>query len=120
MPSRNAARLTMTNAATLTARMPRGVITPRARSTSSLTLRLVAAAASLRAASVVACVERVAAGARVHGVRVVDGEAGAHQAVDVVDLGSPDVGDAEVVDDDLHAVVVDDHVVSPALVVEGH
>src|SRR5206468_8721653 len=86
MPTRNSVRWTMTNADALTARMPRGVMTPRARRTNSLSLRLVAAAASLRAASVVACVERVAAGARVHGVRVVDREAGAHQAVGVVDL----------------------------------
>src|SRR5690242_4407574 len=100
--------------------MPRGVMTPRPRRTSSLTLRLVTAAASLRAASVVASVERVAAGARVHGVRVVDREAGAHQAVDVVNLRSPDVADAEVVDQDLDPFVLDDHVVGAALVVEGH
>src|SRR5438093_3811986 len=120
MPTRNAARCTMTNAEALTARMPRGVMTPRARRTSSLALRLVAAAASLRAASVVAGVERMAAGAGVHGVRVVDREAGAHQAVDVVDLRASDVADAEVVDQDLDASVIDDDVVRPPLVVEGH
>src|SRR5262245_26473518 len=120
MPTRKAVRWTMTNAEALTARMPTGVMTPRPRRTSSLALRLVAAAASLRAASVVARVERMAAGAGVHGVGVVDREAGPHQAVDVVDLRAPDVGDAEVVDDDLHALVIEHHVVGPALVVEGH
>src|SRR6266446_2110695 len=78
------------------------------------------AAAGLRPACVVAGVERVTARARVHGVRVVDREAGAHQAVDVVDLGAADIRHAEVVDEDLDAFVVDDEVVGPALVVEGH
>ena len=41
-------------------------------------------------------------------VGVVDREAGAHQAVDVVDLRTADVGDAEVVDQDLDALVLDD------------
>src|SRR4051794_35500289 len=120
MPTLKAARWTMTKADALTARMPTGVITPRARRTNSLSLRLVAAAASLRAASVVACVEGVAAGARVHGVRVVNREAGAHEAVDVVDLRAPDVVHAEVVHQDVNALVLDDHVVGAALVVEGH
>src|SRR6266851_240885 len=96
-----------------------GASTPRLRRTSSLSRLLVAAAAGLRAAGVIARVERMAAGAGVHGVRVVDREARAHQAVDVVDLRAPDVAHAEVVDQDLDALVVDDHVVGAALVVEG-
>src|SRR5690242_16174562 len=91
MPIRNAVRWTITNAEALTARMPTGVMTPSARRTSSLSLLLVAAAASLRAAGIVACVERVAAGTGVDRVRVVDREAGSHQAVDVVDLRATDV-----------------------------
>src|SRR5437016_773829 len=98
MPIRTAERCTITNADALTARIPMGVITPRVRRTSSLSRLLVAAAASLRAAGVVARVERVAAGARMHCVRVVDREPGSHQAVDVVDLRAPDVADAEVVE----------------------
>src|SRR5690348_10713200 len=120
MPMRNSVRWTITNAEALTARMPTGVMTPRPRRTSSLSRRLVPAAASLRGACVVTGVERVTAGARVHCVGVVHREAGAHQAVDVVDLRATDVVDAEVVDQDLDALVVDHEVVLAALVVEGH
>src|SRR5207244_12045183 len=99
MRGRKAGRWPMTNAEMFTARMPRGVITPSERSTISRSRRLmtphfqgdgvrrlVAAAAGLRAACVVASVERVPARARVHRVRVVHREPGTHQAVDVVDL----------------------------------
>jgi len=55
-----------------------------------------------------------------HRVRVVDREPGAHQAVDVVDLGAADVLDAVLVDDDLDAVGLDDLVLRPHVVVEGH
>src|SRR2546427_734296 len=79
--------------------------------------RLVAAAAGLRAACVVAGVERMPARARVHGVGVVHREAGAHEAVDVVDLRAADVGHAEVVDDDLDTLVVENDIVGTALVV---
>src|SRR5439155_9534285 len=68
------------------------------------TARLVAAAAGLGATCVVAGIEGVTARAGVDGVGVVHGEAGTHQAVHVVDLGALDVGRAEVVDQDLHAL----------------
>src|SRR5258706_6187251 len=55
-----------------------------------------------------------------HGVRVVDREAGPHEAVHVVDLAAPDVGGAEVVDHDLDAILVDGDVLGPAHVVECH
>src|SRR6266852_6747965 len=123
MTIRNASRCIITKAEALTARIPTGVTTPTVRRTNSRIRRqrwLVAAAAGLCAAGVVAGVERVAAGARVHRVRVVDREAGAHEAVDVVDLGAADVGGAEVVDHDLHAVLVDGDVLRPAHVVKCH
>src|SRR5438552_18054149 len=120
MRTRNAPRFCITKAAPFTARMPMGVATPTTSSVSSrvrggrfteesslrtiggagreeapvLCLRprpLVSAAAGVRRASVFPRVEGVPAGARAHGVRVVDREAGAHQAVDVVDLGAADV-----------------------------
>src|SRR5689334_10563339 len=65
----------------------------------------VPAAAALGRARVVARVERVAAGAGLHRVRIVNGEAGAHEAVDVVDLGAAQVRGAEVVDQDADAVL---------------
>ncbi len=46
-----------------------------------------AGAAALRGAGVSARVEGVAAGTRRNRVRVADGEAAAHEGVDVVDLG---------------------------------
>src|SRR6266852_5762186 len=88
MTRRKAVRCSITKADALTARMPTGVITPRVTSTTSRSRRerwLVAAAAGLGAAGIVAGVEGRAAGARMHRVRVVDREAGAHKAVDVVD-----------------------------------
>src|SRR6202011_2259286 len=123
MMSRKAVRWTMTKADALTARMPRGVRTPSVRSTYSRKRRerwLVAASAGLCAAGVVAGVERVAARARVNRVRVVNREPGTHKAVDVIDLGAADVGRAEVVDHDLHAVLVDGDVLGPAHVIESH
>src|SRR5438105_1259189 len=71
-------------------------------------------------ATFVARVEGVPAGARADGVRVVHGEAGAHQAVHVVDLRPTQVLDAELVQDDLDALLLDDFVVGADLVVEGH
>src|SRR5918999_1998836 len=65
---------------------------------------LVGAAACLGGGAV--GVERGAAGAAAHGVRVVDREPGAHQRVDVVDLGAVDVLLAELVDHDRHAGVI--------------
>src|SRR5439155_780858 len=53
-------------------------------------------------------------------VRVVHREAGAHQAIHVIDLGAAEVGDAEVVNDDLHTLVVDHDVVLAPLIVESH
>src|SRR5467141_2858654 len=124
MTMRNASRCIMTNADALTASMPRGVRTPSVRRTYSRTRRrerwLVAAAAGLGAGGVVAGVERVAARARVHRVRVVDREAGPHEAVHVVDLAAPDVRGAEVVDHDLDAVLVDGDVFGTSHVVESH
>src|SRR6266849_2539301 len=123
MTRRKASRCSITKADALTARMPTGVTTPRVTSTTSRRRRerwLVAAAAGLGAAGVVAGVERVAARAGVHRVRVVDREARAHQAVDVVDLAAADVGSAEVVDHDLNAVRVDGDVFGSAHVVKGH
>src|SRR2546428_197482 len=123
MMSRKAVRWTMTKADALTARMPRGVRTPSVSSTYSRKRRerwLVAAAAGLCAAGVIAGVERVATRARVDRVRVVDREPGTHQAVDIVDLRAADVGGAEVVDHDLHAVLVDCYVLGAAHVIEGH
>src|SRR5260370_5120142 len=122
MTSRKAVRCSITKADELTARMRTGVITPRVTSTTSRSRRerwLVAAAAGLGAAGVVAGVERVPARAGVHRVRVVNREARAHQAVDVVDLAAADVGGAEGVDHDLDAVLVDGDVLRPAHVVEG-
>src|SRR5260370_35799532 len=106
IPIRKAWRWAMTKADALTARIPTGVTTPSVSSTNSRSRRerwLVAAAAGLCAAGVVAGVKRVAARARVNRVRVVDREARAHEAVDVVDLAAADVGGAEVGDHDLHA-----------------
>src|SRR5258708_37888641 len=123
MTIRNASRCIITKAEALTARIPTGVTTPTVRRTNSRIRRerwLVAAAAGLCAAGVVAGVERVAAGARVHRVRVVDRETGPHEAVHVVDFAAPNVGGAEVVDHDLHAVLVDGDVLGTAHVVECH
>src|SRR5712691_1824771 len=123
MTRRKASRCSITKADALTARMPTGVTTPRVTSTNSRRRRerwLVAAAAGLGAAGVVAGVERVAARAGVHRVRVVNREAGAHQAVDIVDLRAAEVRRAEVVDADLHALVLDQDVVGAAHVVERH
>src|SRR6266851_2156370 len=123
MTRRKAVRCSITKADRLTARMPTGVMTPSVSSTTSRRRRercLVAAAAGLGAAGVVAGVERVTAGARVHRVRVVDREAGPHEAVHVVDLAAADVGGAEVVDDDLDPVMVDGYVLGAAHVVECH
>src|SRR6266851_4168275 len=123
MTRRKAVRCSITKADRLTARMPTGVMTPSVSSTTSRRRRerwLVAAAAGLGAAGVVAGVERVPARARVHRVRVVDREAGPHEAVHVVDLAAADVGRAEVVDHDLNAVLVDGDVLGPAHIVEGH
>jgi len=47
-------------------------------------------------------------------------ESRAHEAVDVVDFRATDVRCAEVVYDDLHAVLIDDEVVGTAGVIEGH
>src|ERR1700736_2399061 len=116
MMSRKAVRWIMTKADALTARMPRGVRTPSVRSTYSRKRRegsLVPGAAGLCPPGLVAGVERVAARARVNRVRVVDREPGPHKAVEVIDLGAADVGGAEVVDHDLHAVLVDGDVLGP-------
>jgi protein-L-isoaspartate O-methyltransferase len=50
----------------------------------------------------------------------VDREARAHETVDVVDLGAPDIRGAEVVHDDLDTILLDHEVVSAAIVVERH
>src|SRR5260370_24060395 len=107
MTRRKASRCSITKADVLTARIPTGVTTPRVTSTTSRRRRerwLVAAAAGLGAAGIVAGVERVAARAGVHRVRVVDREARAHQAAGGVDLAAADVRGAEVIDHDLDAV----------------
>src|SRR5215216_5282069 len=59
-----------------------------------------------------------AAAAAALDVRVVDGEAGAHEAVDVVELRSRDVGDAHRVYEDAHALGLEDLVVVVDLIVE--
>src|SRR5437868_15125895 len=53
-------------------------------------------------------------------VRVGDGEAAAHQPVDIVDLGAFNVLRAERVDQDAHAFELGDAVVGAWLVVQGH
>src|SRR5215210_8363694 len=58
-----------------------------------------------------------AAAAALH-VRVVDGEAGAHEAVDVVELRAHDVGDAHGVDEHPDALGLEDLVVVGDLIVE--
>jgi hypothetical protein len=50
----------------------------------------------------------------------VDCEARAHEAVDIVDLGAPNVRGAEVVDDDLDPILLDHEVVGASGVVECH
>src|SRR3712207_2353928 len=62
--------------------------------------------------------EGAAAAAAALDVRVVDGEAGAHEAVDVVELAAHDVGDAHRVDGELDALGLEDLVVGGDLVVE--
>src|SRR3712207_2408946 len=62
--------------------------------------------------------EGAAAAAATLDVRVVDGEAGAHEAVDVVELAAHDVRDAHGVDEDLDALLVQNLVVVVDLVVE--
>src|SRR3712207_1195648 len=59
-----------------------------------------------------------AAAAAALDVGVVDGEAGAHEAVDVVELGPRDVGYAHRVYEDAHALGLEDLVVVVDLVVE--
>src|SRR5258706_6946490 len=54
------------------------------------------------------------------GIRVVDREAGAHQGVDVVDLGPLQQGDALAIDVDPHAVRVEDVVLARWRVLEHH
>src|SRR5437879_3244116 len=76
--------------------------------------RSVAAAAAAGCPGVLAGVEGVPARARLHRVRVVDGEPSPHEAVHVVDLRSAQVGCAEVVDPDpdpllLHALTGPPH-----------
>src|ERR1700686_973587 len=82
--------------------------------------RLVTAPAGFGLAGVVTGVKGGAARARVHGIRVVNCEARAHQAVDVIDLRAPNVRGAEVVDYHLDTVLLDHDVVRPAIVVERH
>src|SRR2546423_2719506 len=60
--------------------------------------------------------ERGAAPARRNDVRVLDLEAGAHQALGVVHRGAVHVAEAELVDDDPDAVVLEDPVAVPLLV----
>ena len=63
--------------------------------------------------------EARAAAAGRDGVGVVDREALAHEAVDEVDLGAAQVRQAEAIDDDLDAVLVDDLVARLGLAVEA-
>src|SRR4051794_4953961 len=63
-------------------------------------------------------VERVAAGARARGVRVVDGEALLLDRVDEVDRRADEVGRAHPVRDDAHAAEVRDDVAVHRAVVE--
>src|SRR5581483_6867312 len=72
-------------------------------------------------ARAVAGLEAVAAAAGLDRVGVVDGEAAAHELVDVVDLGSLEVLGGEAVDVDLEAAEVDDLVVlAGRVLVETH
>jgi hypothetical protein len=71
-------------------------------------LGLVAAAATLGGLLVLAGVERVAAGATGNGVRVMDGEPAAHEGIDEIDRGASQIHGAEIVDDDLDALGLDD------------
>src|SRR5262249_13164571 len=79
-----------------------------------------AAAAGPGRARVLARIERVSAGAGLDRVRVVNREPGAHETVDVVDLGAPEIGRAEVVDQDTNAALMHYFVTRPDVVVEGH
>ena len=73
-----------------------------------------------RAARVVGGPEARAAAAGGDRVRVVHGEAGAHQRVDVVDLGALQEVDRLAVDVDLHAVRLEDLVLGRRGVLEHH
>src|SRR4051794_20026834 len=62
--------------------------------------------------------ERAAAAAATLDVGVVDGEAGTHEAVHVVELAAHDVGDAHGVDENPDALGLDNFVVVVDLIVE--
>src|SRR5215831_17238642 len=79
-----------------------------------------AAAAGPGRPRVLTRIERVSAGAGLDRVRVVNRKPRTHETVDVVDLGAPDVGRAEVVDQNANAVLVHDFGTGPDVVVEGH
>src|SRR5690606_36483042 len=78
------------------------------------------AAAALSRAGVGAGVKGVAARAARHGVRVAHGEAAAHQAVDEVDLRAAQVHGRELVDQQAHALGVDDRVTVFDLLFDRH
>src|SRR5687767_589935 len=62
----------------------------------------------------------MSAGAPGNGVRVVDGEAAAHEGVDVVDLGTFKIHGAEIVDQKADAVHLDDFVTLFGALLDGH
>src|SRR5918994_1304658 len=81
---------------------------------------LVAAAAALSGFGVATGVERVAAGAAGHRVRVVHREAAAHQRVHVVDLRALEIHGAEVIDQQAHTVSFDELVPVLGGLLDGH
>src|SRR5918994_2869752 len=81
---------------------------------------LVAAAAALGGLGVTAGVERVAAGAAGHGVRVVHREAATHKRVHVVDLRALEIHGAKIVDQQAYAVSFDELVPVLGGLLDGH
>src|SRR5215210_7084513 len=65
-------------------------------------------------------VERLAAGAVLDGIRVLDGKSAAHQRVDVVDLRAFEVLETEGIDHDFDASVIEGRIVVGPIVVERH
>ena len=65
------------------------------------------------------CLEARAAAAGRDRIRIVDRETLTHEAVDEVDLGAAQVRQAEAIDDDLDAVLIDDLVSRLGLAVEA-
>ena len=74
----------------------------------------------MRIAATLGRLETMAAATAGNGIGVEDGEARAHQAVHVVDLGTLEVPRGETVDDDPEAFDLTDDVIIEGRVVKGH